>query len=163
EALRGQADDYIEKPLDVDTTKEVIDKLLGTKRGEPDIGAINVKDKIGRVKSFVERNCFKKVSLKDAASVVCLSPKYLSRIFKQYTGMGFSEYRLALKINQAKELLTKTGYNVDQITDKLGYENAESFIRIFKKLAGYTPTEYRRKVRLKKRKPKAASARKKRR
>jgi len=152
EALRGQADDYIEKPLDIDATKEIIEKFLGTKRGEPDYSAIDVKGKIERVKNFVERNCFRKVTLNDAAIYAYMSPKYLSRIFKQYTGTGFSEYRLALKIAQAKNLLKKTGYNIDQISDKLAYQNSESFIRQFKKLTSRTPTEYRKLVRSKKKK-----------
>jgi two-component system response regulator YesN len=144
EALRGQADDYIEKPLDLDAMKEVIEKLLGTKRGDVDRHAVDMEGKIERVKEFVHRNVLRKVTLEDAAAAVSLSPKYLSRIFKQHTGMGFSEYRLGGKIRQAKIFLEKTGYNVDQISDKLGYQNCESFIRQFKKITKFTPTEFRK-------------------
>ncbi|MDD4954852.1 MAG: AraC family transcriptional regulator, partial [Candidatus Omnitrophica bacterium] len=111
-----------------------------------DISACTINDKMDKVKRFIERNCFKKISLDDAASTVFLSPKYLSRIFKQSTGMGFSDFRLHIKIDRAKELLEKTGYKVDQISDKLDYQNTESFIRQFKKLTGLTPTQYRVKV-----------------
>lgn len=149
EALRGHADDYIEKPLDIDKTKEIIERALETRRGEADIAATDVKGKIERVKHFVQRNCFKKVTLNDAAEAVCLSPKYLSRIFKQYTGTGFSDYRLRLKLNQAKALLKETGYNINQIADKMGYQNTESFIRCFKKITKSTPTEFRRKTKRK--------------
>jgi len=145
EALRGNADEYIEKPFNIDKTKETIERVLETKRGRGDLNIIDAKDKIGRIKRFVEINCYKKVCLKDAAAVVCLSPKYLSRIFKQITGIGFSEYKLKIKIKKAKGLLKKTGYNIGQISDKMGYQNMESFIRIFKKLTGHTPTQYRRK------------------
>ncbi len=151
EALKGHADDYLEKPVDIERVKEVIEKFLDSKRSRnqmPDAG--DIEDKIAKIKTFAERNCYKKISLKDAASAVCLSPKYLSRMFKQNTGSSFSDYRLKIKIEKAKELLLKTGYNVNQISDKLGYENTESFIRQFKKIARHTPTEYRMK--LKKRK-----------
>ncbi|MFB0526823.1 MAG: response regulator [bacterium] len=146
EALKGRADDYIQKPIDIDKAKEIIERLLETKRGEGDINTLGTKGKIEKVKRFVQRNYHKKVSLKDAAQAVYLSPKYLSRIFKQITGKSFNEYKLKIKIEKARELLTKTGYNVNQLAEKLGYENAESFIRLFKKLAGYTPTEYRKKI-----------------
>lgn len=152
EALRGKADDYIEKPLDIDKTKELIETALAAKsikRGA-DYGADDIKSKIERVKDFVQRNCFKKVGLKDAASAVYLSPKYLSRIFKEYAKTGFNEYKLELKINAAKKLLEKSGLNVDQISDKLGYQNSESFIRQFKKFTKRTPTEFRRKYSKKK-------------
>lgn len=145
EALREKADDYIEKPLDIEATKEIIERMLEAKKSNADYEGMDVKSKIERVKNFLERNCFKKVSLNDAAGAVCLSPKYLSRIFKAHNRIGFSDYKLALKINKAKGFLKKTGYNINQIADKLGYENTESFIKCFKKITGLTPTEYRKK------------------
>jgi two-component system, response regulator YesN len=145
EALRGQADNYIEKPLDIDKTREIIDLILDAKKGFSDDATSDIKAKIDKVKYFVEKNCYKKVKLEDAAAAVCLSPKYLSRVFKESTGKGFSDYKLAVKMAKAKELLHQTGYNVNQISDKLGYENTESFIRQFKKLAKSTPTKYRHK------------------
>jgi two-component system response regulator YesN len=149
EALKGQANDYIQKPVEIDKAKEIIERILETKK-EVDIDTVNIEGKIERVKRFVQRNYHKKVCLKDAAQAVYLSPKYLSRVFKQSTGKSFSEYKSKIKMEKAKELLSETGYNVNQLAEKLGYENAESFIRIFKKLAGYTPTEYRKKIQRKK-------------
>ena len=152
EALRGQADDYIEKPLEIESARQIIEKFVGTKRGEPGFDAIGIKEKIERVKNFARRNALKKISLKDAAQTIFLSPKYLSRIFKEHTGKGFNEYKLTLKIEEAKNLLMKTGYNVEQISDKLGYQNPESFIRQFKKITKKTPAEFRIKSKRKKRK-----------
>ena len=146
EALKGRADDFIEKPLGIPNIKEAIEKLLAKRGGESEIDATDIRGKVEKVRRFIEKNCYKKITLKDAGLAVCLSPKYLSRVFKQYTRKGFSEYKLNLKINKARMLLQKTGYNINQISDKLGYENAESFIRQFKNLTRYTPTEYRRKL-----------------
>ncbi len=145
DALRGKADDYIEKPLDIEKTKTTIEKLLDERGGQPDIAACDIRDKMERVKRFIERNCFKKISLSDAANAVYLSPKYLSRAFKEHTGVGFSDFKLTVKIDKSKELLNKTGYKIDQISDKLDYQNTESFIRQFKKFTGLTPTQYRKK------------------
>ena len=58
--------------------------------------------------------------------------------------MDFNEYKLGVKIGKAKELLKNTGLTVEQIAYKLGYLNAESFIRIFKKFTKKTPTELRK-------------------
>lgn len=145
EALKGRADDYIEKPLDIPKIKEIIDKVLKVKLDEGNENFTGIKGKIEKIKHFTERNCYKKLTLEDAAKAVCLSPKYLSRVFKQIVKKTFSEFKLEIKIDKAKELLNKTGYNINQISDKLGYENPESFIRQFKKLAGYTPTGYRKR------------------
>lgn len=152
EALKGRADDYIEKPVDTGKLKEVIEKFLEASRSKKEAQTGDVKGKIERVKRFIERNCFKKTTLTDAAAAVCLSPKYLSRIFKENARIGFNEYKLKIKIARAKELLNKSGYNINQISDKLGYENVESFIRQFKKLTGKTPSVFRKRLKIKKRK-----------
>lgn len=151
EALRNRADDYIEKekPFNIEVTKEIIEKHLDAKERQKYGGSL--KDKIEHVKDFLLRNFHKKVTLNDAANIVYLSPKYISRLFKEYTKMGFNEYKLLLRIKQAKKLLGKDAYTVGQISYDLGYQNSESFIRQFKKHTKLTPYEYKKKV-IKKRK-----------
>ncbi|PKL92107.1 MAG: hypothetical protein CVV21_04985 [Candidatus Goldiibacteriota bacterium HGW-Goldbacteria-1] len=142
ESLKNKADEYIEKPMNVEETRRIIVKMLGEKesKGIPDTG--NVKAKIDKVKNFLERNFDKKVSLKEASDYVGLSAKYLSRVFEDLAGTGFSDYKSAVKVKKARELL-KQGFNVNQISDKLAYANAESFIRTFKKITGFTPALFR--------------------
>ena len=147
-ALRARADDFVEKPQGLDRLPQVIDELLRAKEGRHDLDACDTHLKIKKVQYFVERNFDRRVTLKDAAAAVCFSPKYLSRLFKQETGDGFSHFRSGLRIKKAKELLEKTGYGVGQISDKLGYQNVESFIRAFRKMTGTTPTVYRNSARL---------------
>ncbi len=142
-ALKGHADDYIEKPVDIANIKESIEELLEKKgrKGPRDTG--KPEDKIEKVKVFARRNWDKKLTLTDAAANVYLSPKYLSRIFKRETGLDFNDYKLMIKIDKARALLKTTGMTIEQISYKLGYLNAESFIRIFKKIEGTTPTGFR--------------------
>jgi YesN/AraC family two-component response regulator len=142
-ALKARADDYIEKPFKIEETREIIKKILSKKDfgGHEDTG--DLEGKIRRVKTFLERNCHKKVSLEDAAEIVGLNPKYLSRVFEEHCGFGFADYRTRTKIEYSKGLL-KAGNNINQTSDKLGYENAETFIRAFKKTTGKTPTEFKK-------------------
>jgi two-component system response regulator YesN len=143
EALKGDADDYIEKPIDRDKTDRIIRRLLLEKKPAWPGSDEGTEDKIERVKAFIGRNYHKMVSLEDAASLVCLSPKYLSRLFRERTGQGFNEYRLRKKIEESKRMLRETGATVNQIASHVGYQNTESFIRIFKKIVGHTPSEIR--------------------
>jgi two-component system response regulator YesN len=149
EALKADADDYMEKPVDIGKAKHIIARLLREMRAEGDIESGGMTGKIDRVKHFLEINYHKRVTLDDAARVVCLSPKYLSRVFKEHTGMGFSEYKLKVKTSRARTELDETGRNIDQISYDLGYQNPESFIRMFKKMTSLTPTGYRTRKRQK--------------
>lgn len=139
ESLRRHADDFLEKPIKIETTLKRIKELLVNKQSQ-------VKGVIERLKYFIEKNFHKKIGLKDAANVVCLSPKYISKIFKEETGIGFNEYKIRLKMDKAKELLGNNTNNINEIAYKIGYLNVESFVRKFKKLEGFTPSEYRRKI-----------------
>ena len=143
EALKGRADDFIEKPFHPEKTKELIARLLRDKAIRGDAAAGGVDAKIKRVMYFVERNYDKNVSLRDAAVIASLSPKYLSRVFKQLAGIGFNEYKAKVKARKAAELLAGSDYNVDEISAKMGYANPESFARAFKNLTGLAPSLYR--------------------
>jgi len=146
DALEGKADGYLEKPPDLDKLREVVEKAMEKNAAGSNAEANDINSKIEKVKRFILRNCFKKIGLKEAAEAVCLSPKYLSRVFKEHCRVTFSQFRLKTKIEEARKLLTHTGYNINQISDKLGYENTESFIRQFKRFVKVTPTVYRKKV-----------------
>jgi len=145
DALKGRADDYIEKPVNVGKFLETVQSTLAAKARKGFTSAHGIHAKIGQAKQFVERNYDKKVTLEDVAGQVCLSPKYFSRIFKEINGEGFNEYRLSVKITRACELLKYSDYTVTEITRRLGYQNLESFIRMFEKITKTSPTQYRRK------------------
>jgi two-component system, response regulator YesN len=143
EALKAHADDYIEKPINIQRFLETVDRLMARSSGEPEVSSMTVADKMKKVQRFIRANCFKKINLADAAAAVSLSRKYVSRVFKEQVHCGFNAYKLRVKMGKAKELLSRQGYTVSQISRKLGYENAESFIRQFKKIVLCTPSAYR--------------------
>jgi YesN/AraC family two-component response regulator len=143
EALKGNADDYIEKPLNPGKLIGIIEEMLEKKGRKGPVELTDINSRIEKVKVFLERNWDKKVTLKDAAGKVFLSPKYLSRVFKKQTGESFNEFKLKVKLNRAGEMLKESGLTVQQIAYELGYMNIESFIRIFKKFNGLTPGQYR--------------------
>ncbi len=142
EALRHHADDFIEKPIQMPELKEKIKLLLRDKLYTQNIG----KDKEGqveRIKRFVDRN-YNNVKLGFIADEMCLSSKYVSRLFNQKNDSSFRDYKVKVKIDHAKSLLTKTHLNIYEIAIQLGYQNPESFMRIFKRITKLTPTQYRK-------------------
>jgi YesN/AraC family two-component response regulator len=141
-ALKGGASGYIEKPFSLKEMRAAIEKELAASPGE-NPADWDIDARMEHVKKFVEANCFKKVSLRDAAAAVFLSPKYLSRVFRERTGLGFTEYKLSVKISQARALFKSGPRNIKQVSAQLGYANPESFIRQFKKIAGCVPSTFR--------------------
>ncbi|MCK5178716.1 MAG: response regulator transcription factor [Candidatus Omnitrophica bacterium] len=143
DALRNHADDFIEKPIQMPELKEKLRFFLKER-----LHAQNLrKDKnnqVDRIKRFIERNC-NNVKLDFIADEMCLSPKYVSRFFNQNNELNYREYRLQVKMDRAKSFLTKTHLNVCEIAIELGYQNPESFMRIFKRMTKMTPTQYRKK------------------
>jgi two-component system response regulator YesN len=84
------------------------------------------------------------ISLDRIAEEFNLSEKYLSRFFKQQIGMNYIDYLKSLRINYAKKMLRDTEESIRDIMSSIGYTDLPSFIRLFKKLEGITPGEYRK-------------------
>lgn len=142
EALKGHADDYLEKPVEPAALKACLRALLSRKLNQQFAGN-GIRSKIEKVKYLAQRNCHKTIHLGDAAGAVCLSPKYLSRAFKKQSGYGFNEYCLKIKTDRAKQALLHTDYNISDIAHQFGYMNAASFIKVFKRNTGCTPARFR--------------------
>ncbi len=144
QALRYHADDFLEKPFDVDDLRVKIRTILKNKsRFNRSSGEKN--DNVERIKRFIERN-HKNASLEFIASEMCLSPKYVSRMFNEKCGFSFRDYKVKVKIDVAKSLLKNSSFNINEISFKLGYQNPESFMRIFKRMSKMTPMQYRKKL-----------------
>jgi len=98
---------------------------------------------IGSVHHYIEEHLATDISLNAVAEYVGLNPSYFSRLYKQMTGMGFSEYVNEYRNLKAKELLLNSSKKVNEIAAELGYNSGLAFIRFFKKMNQATPQEYR--------------------
>lgn len=83
------------------------------------------------------------LTLENVAQTAHISPYYFSKLFKQNTGSNFVEYLTGIRIEKAKELLTSQELSIKDICFAVGYKDPGYFCRIFKKITGRTPKEYR--------------------
>ena len=67
------------------------------------------------------------------------------RRFVKATGMRPSEYQQRLRISRAREMLEFSRTSIDEIAARIGYEDVGAFRRVFRKIVGLTPSDYRRK------------------
>ncbi|GGH11967.1 response regulator [Paenibacillus segetis] len=83
------------------------------------------------------------ISLQSVATQINVNPSYLSRIFKQETGGNFINFLTKVRIDKAKYYLEAKNFKVYEVAEKVGYPNTTYFSKIFKKIVGVTPEEYR--------------------
>ena len=70
---------------------------------------------------------------------------YLSKIFKNTTGVGLHDYINRIRINRGKQLLSEKHLSITEVAQQVGFDNLNSFIRVFKKFEAITPGSYRPK------------------
>jgi two-component system response regulator YesN len=86
------------------------------------------------------------LSLYEAAEIIGMSHPYLSRLFKEEMGKTFVEFVAELRINKARELLGDPKVKVYEVADAVGYTEYASFVRVFKRVVGYSPSDYRKQL-----------------
>lgn len=83
------------------------------------------------------------LTLEKLAEYVYLSPNYLSTLFRRMMGMTVSQYISNVRISHAKEFLEKRNLKIYDVAYCCGYKDANYFAKVFKKMAGISPCEYR--------------------
>lgn len=101
---------------------------------------------IHKICHYIKENIDQEISLNSVANEFNISSGHLSRIFKESTDTGFSEYVKELKLEKASDMLIQyKDQDITAIADKLGYLTPSYFSKLFKEKFGLTPTQYRKK------------------
>ncbi len=163
-AFRCGARDYIKKPFNYD---ELIDRMdfclslnfLGqdknrtalttefgaAKREGPREQTAGKTGHVQRALQYIHNNYAADISLEDVSKTVNLSRYHFSRIFREITGLTYQSYVNRLRIEQAKKMLLDEALSVTDAGYAVGYTDLTHFERIFKKIVGSSPSQYRRR------------------
>lgn len=102
---------------------------------------------IKQIKEYtVENYSDTELSLYRVAEQVERPEKYISQLFKEVTGVNFSDHLIKVRMDQAVILLKDSRYTVDEIAMRVGYNSSHSFRRAFKRLIGVSPSAYRQSI-----------------
>lgn len=103
------------------------------------------RNDIRQIREYLDQNFDKEIKLDDLAAKYNISKYYLSHIFKEQYGTSINNYVISLRITRAKHFLRFTDMTTAEVASRLGYDDANYFIRLFKKVENITPGEYRKK------------------
>jgi two-component system, response regulator YesN len=150
QAIKYDVKEYLIKPF---SDKDMISSLMKVKMTlDSDMTEItNLLDQhisseeiIELIELYIKNNYKNNLTIADIASNLHFSSDYLSRVYKKSTGCSPLKYLINLRVNEAKKiLLSNTEMSIKAVGEYVGYDDQYYFSRIFKKIAGLYPSEYR--------------------
>lgn len=154
-AISLNVSDYIEKPIDYQSVVAALmraDNLLDARRKVHKIKNVDRARQmekteaqnaaIAKVLRYIHENYAQEFGLDELSELVGMTPAYLSGLFKENTGTSYVKCLTAVRMNNAKRMLQK-GEKAMTVAEKVGYREYNYFCKVFKKLEGVTPTEFR--------------------
>lgn len=161
QALRLQCMDYVLKPAMPEDLDRVMDKAVKQVRQQASDGKIrrmgeqyvqkiagDQKDEISAVektRQYIVSHVEEELTVEHLASMVYVTPNYLTRCFNKKYGKTVLEYITDHRMSLAEELLKSTNLSVTMVSAKVGYPNYAYFTKQFKRYSGLTPRQYREK------------------
>lgn len=98
---------------------------------------------VTRAKEFIEERQAEDLSLTDVARAVNASTFYFCKVFKKSTGINFTDYVSRVRIEKAKNLALNPNLRISEIAFEVGFQSLTHFNRVFKRITGMSPTQYR--------------------
>ncbi|MFT5708092.1 MAG: transcriptional regulator GlxA family with amidase domain [Oceanospirillaceae bacterium] len=104
-------------------------------------------DKIVKVQHYIQDNYQTRITMKDLSSVAFITERTLLRQFTQATDWKPLQYIQRIRVQKACEALESTTQSLEQIAALVGYNDVNSFRKVFNKVIGLSPTEFRQRFR----------------
>lgn len=147
-ALRYGAKEYLLKPVRAADILACVNRIADTffvpEAPAEDGGAQEQKNRlVTAAQEYVAEHYMENLSLADVAEKVGISSGYLSTMFSQNLSMGFVDYLNQVRIERACSYLEQGYWKTYEIAYKVGFRDEKYFSRVFKRIKGISPKEYR--------------------
>ena len=110
---------------------------------EPALSIETKNRNFNSILQYVTQHFRQELSLQGLSEQFYMNPSYISQLFRKEVGETLTGYIARLRIQHAQELLNGDGDTIQEIAEKIGYQDYFYFTRLFKKMTGKTPTQYR--------------------
>lgn len=117
-------------------------RYLGSFEKAPAAGSVSRLSSLQPVFGYIHGNVHRTLRMQEIAEIAGMSEKYFISFFKKALGMTPGQYIQQLKMNKARDLIYKREFSVKQIADQLGYPDAFSFSKAFKKFYKVPPSKF---------------------
>ena len=146
-ALRNGAKEYLLKPArGTDILKcldELVDKYLSKTTSATNEEKENSNPLIEKIKEYINEHYMDNISLNLIADEMGVSSGYISTLFPKVVGCGFVDYLNTVRIEHACSYLEQNYFKTYEIAYRVGFNDEKYFSKVFKKIKGMTPKEYR--------------------
>ncbi len=148
QALRYGAKDYLLKPTrGADILKclnKLVDEYLEKEHRQPDeVDTTQTNQLIKRAEEYIAEHYMESITLNELARSIGISSGYLSALFPQTLHCGFVDYLNKVRIERACVYLEQNYFKTYEIAYRVGFNDEKYFSKVFKKIKGMTPKEYR--------------------
>ncbi|MDQ8737651.1 helix-turn-helix domain-containing protein [Paenibacillus sp. LHD-38] len=103
-------------------------------------------DAARQMKQYIMENSDKDITLEGMAQRIGLSPFYMSKMFKDHEGINYIDFLTECRIEKAKKLMADPERSLKEITFEIGYNDPNYFSKVFKKVCGASPSDYRKTI-----------------
>lgn len=149
-AIESNVKRYLVKPIDFEELEEVI-RQISEEYAKTQV-KYNVKQGVGRqiiveIMEYIDENYGEDIQLSAIATKYYRDVTYVSKLFKEYTGINYTDYLMNKRVEEAKKLLLSTDLPVEELANKVGYNNVIYFRKVFKAKTNMSPGQYRKESR----------------
>jgi len=110
---------------------------------ESDFSGSRLSVMTSMVEEYIRSNYMNDISMSETARAVGYSEPYFCRMFKLQFGQSFTSYLAEYRVEEAKKLLAQPNVIVKEVGVRVGYLDSNYFTKVFKRLEGVNPSEYR--------------------
>lgn len=108
-----------------------------------DFGSVRLSKVAEMIDRYIHENYMYDISMQDLARSMNYSEAYFCKLFKQCFNKNFTSYLTEFRVEEAKKMLEKPTVNVKEVGKAVGYSDSNYFAKVFKRITGQSPTEYR--------------------
>ncbi|MBE5975935.1 MAG: response regulator [Paenibacillaceae bacterium] len=143
EALRVTDDWYGHDIKAIQTIQNEAEDQKELMEEETDLNSSRLSVMTSMVMEYIKSNFMNEISMSETARAIGYSEPYFCKMFKQQFGQSFTSYLAEYRVGEAKKMLEQPNVNVKEIGARVGYADNNYFTKVFKRLEGLNPSEYR--------------------